>query len=401
MKILQLSIKFPWPPNDGGALATIALTKGFAEFGHEVTMLGMNTSKHFFGTENLPEPVKKMADFRTVPVNTDIRFHKALFNLFFSRMPYNAERFVVPAFRDELRRLLDEKKFDIIQLEGLYLMPYLPVIRSCTTVPVVLRAHNVESEIWLRKFHQEQWLLKKAYTGILASRLRRMEIASVNQYDMLVTITERDAAFFEKFGNIKPLEIIPFGINPEDYPEPVFQVNSLSLFYIGALDWQPNINGLLWFLEEVWAKVKREFPHLVFHIAGRNASSGLQKKIMRYPVVFHGEVPSSRNFMSDKNILVVPLFAGSGIRVKIIEAMAMGKTVISTELGTEGIPAVEGKELFHAQTAEDFIQAIHTLVSQPSKIAETGLAARQLAFSRFNNSDLTRKLLAFYKSHTA
>jgi len=401
MNILQLSIKFPWPPNDGGALATLVLTRGFSELGHEVTMLAMNTSKHFFEMERLPEPVKKMADFRTVPVNTGIRFHKALLNLFFSRMPYNAERFVVPAFSEKLRFLLGEKKFDIIQLEGLYLMPYLPVIRSCTSTPVVLRAHNVESEIWLRKFHQEQSLLKKAYTGILASRLRRMEIASVNQYDLLVTITERDADFFEKYGNEKPLEIIPFGIDPADYPEPVFQTDSPSLFYIGALDWQPNISGLLWFLEEVWAEVKREFPHLAFHIAGRNAAPELQKRIHRHPVVFHGEVPSSRDFMRDKNILVVPLFAGSGIRVKIIEAMAMGKTVISTELGTEGIPASEDKELFHAQTAEDFIDAIRTLAARPSRIAETGLAARQLVFSRFNNRDLTRKLLAFYKSHTA
>lgn len=401
MNILQLSIKFPWPPNDGGALATLALTRGFSELGHEVTMLAMNTSKHFYEEEKLPESVKKMADFRTVFVNTDIRFHKALFNLFFSRMPYNAERFVVPAFSKKLRHLLNERKFDIIQLEGLYLTPYLPEIRSCTSTPVVLRAHNVESEIWFRKFHQEQSLLKKAYTGILASRLRRMEISAINQYDLLVTITERDAGFFEKYGNEKPMEIIPYGIDPEDYPEPDFQTDPPSLFYIGALDWQPNVSGLLWFLEEVWAKIKKKFPHLVFHIAGRNAAPDLQKRLKRYPVVFHGEVPSSRDFMRDKNILVVPLFTGSGIRVKIIEAMAMGKTVISTELGTEGIPAVEGRELFHAQTAEDFIDAIHTLAVQPSRLAQTGMAARQLVFSRFNNRDLTGRLLAFYKSHTA
>lgn len=401
MNILQLSIKFPWPPNDGGALATLALTRGFSELGHEVTMLAMNTSKHFFEMEKLPEFLKRMADFRTVTVNTDIRFHKALLNLFLSRMPYNAERFVVPAFSKELRHLFLKKKFDIIQLEGLYLMPYLPLIRSCTSAHVVLRAHNVESEIWLRKFYQEQSLLKKAYTGILASRLRRMEIASINQYDLLVTITERDAVFFEKYGNEKPLEIIPFGIDPGDYPEPIFQTNPPSLFYIGALDWQPNIYGLLWFLEEIWAKIKREFPHLEFHIAGRNASAELQKRIHRYPVVFHGEVPSSRDFMHDKSILVVPLFAGSGIRVKIIEAMAMGKPVISTELGTEGIPATEGKELVHAQTAEDFINAIRILATQPSRITEMGLAARQLVFSHFNNKGLTEKLLAFYKSHMA
>lgn len=147
MRILQVTNKVPYPPNDGGAIACMNLTRGFSLLGHKVIVLAMNTGKHHITVDEIPEAIKDLADFKLVDVPAPISQFSALINLLFSSQPYNAVRFISESFKSELIALLKQEHFDIIQLEGLYVCPYIPVIREHSNAKIVYRAHNIEHEI--------------------------------------------------------------------------------------------------------------------------------------------------------------------------------------------------------------------------------------------------------------
>src|SRR6056297_2353182 len=150
MKILQVTNKVPYPTNDGGAIACMNMTSGFALLGHKVTVLAMNTKKHHTDLYEIPESVRDWADFILVNVPARIAAIPALVNLVFSGKPYNAVRFISRAFSRRLEQVLKSDDFDVVQLEGLYVCPYIPLIRKYSRAKIVYRAHNIEHEIWER-----------------------------------------------------------------------------------------------------------------------------------------------------------------------------------------------------------------------------------------------------------
>src|SRR5690349_5417127 len=174
MRILQLCNKFPYPLKDGAAIASTYLAKAYAELGNEVTLLSMNTSKHWFDTASLPKDFDHYTDIQTVFVDNRIRPLSAFFNLF-SEKSYHVERFEVAAYSRKLKEMLLKEQYDFVQLESLYLAPYIPVIRECAPqAKVVLRAHNVEHEIWERVAENSN-PLKKWYLNRITPRLKEYE----------------------------------------------------------------------------------------------------------------------------------------------------------------------------------------------------------------------------------
>jgi polysaccharide biosynthesis protein PslH len=161
MKILQLTNKIPYPPRDGGAIATLSLSMSLQDRGTRLLLLGMNTSKHYCDMESLPESITSNIKMESVDVNTDLSFWDAIKNLLFSGLPYNATRFISKNFSKKLIELLQNQKFDVIQLEGLYMAYYIQVIRKHSDALIALRAHNVEHEIWERTSQQEKSFFKE------------------------------------------------------------------------------------------------------------------------------------------------------------------------------------------------------------------------------------------------
>lgn len=396
MRILQLCHKFPWPLKDGAAIASTYLAKAFAELGSEVTLLSMNTSKHWFDTSELPRNFDHYADIQTVFVNNHIRPLPALLNLL-SKKSYHVERFDNADFADRLGTLLQNGSFDIVQLESLYLTPYIPVIRKHTKAMIVLRAHNVEHEIWERVAEKSN-PLKKWYLQKITPRLRQYEIEHLNEYDLVVGISERDVQQFRALGLHKPATVTPIGLDCRDYRADASSFSRpLSLSFIGSLDWMPNQEGLRWFLDEVWSPVLAPaFPELTFHIAGRTAPRWLRELKMQR-VVFHGEVPSSPDFLNQHSVMVVPLLSGGGMRAKILEGMAVGKVVLSTGVGMEGIDARHRKECLLADTAEEFRKAIQWCYVQKEDLVDLGRKAQAFCHDRYDNLEVGRHLLETYR----
>jgi glycosyltransferase involved in cell wall biosynthesis len=395
MKILQITNKFPYPAKDGGSIATLSLGRSLALSGHEVTILAINTSKHYSDPSLVPAIHSKLVHFISVPVNTDIKIIALLRNLIFSSLPYNAERFISSDFEEELKRLLAGSAFDIIQLEGLYLAPYLDLIRSCSGARVVMRAHNIEHEIWERSGSQLKGI-RKWYVRNLAGRIRQMELSYLNRYDAIIPITARDGEFLARLGCELPMHTVPTGMDASGLQPDHSRLEFPSLFHIGALDWMPNREGLTWFFEKVWGKVLAKYPATVFYLAGRNAPGQFQH--LPYPnVVYLGEVDDAYDFIRSKAVMIVPVLSGSGMRIKIIEGMALGKAIVTTTVGTEGIATTHGENILVADEPGAFAQQVCALIENREYCLEIGENARNFVTAHYDNLAITDSLVEFYQ----
>lgn len=398
MKILQLCNKMPYPPRDGGSVAILNLAQSFAKLGHDVTLLCMVTSKHK-SEENNPLLADHRLSLKTIPLNTDIKWVSLIINLLFSKDPYIAKRFVSRDFRAQLIRILQSCPFDIIQLEGSYLLPYLDTIRShCNTV-AVLRSHNMEHEIWSGISENTRNPFKRFYLRNLSKRLKRFEKKYINRYDLLVPITTNDQKAYHLMGNQKPVMICQSGCDTRSIPKMQHPGRNRSLFFIGSLDWIPNQHGLTWFVSKVFPVIARRYPDIVFYVAGRNAPRWIINKMKHGNIIYCGEVEDVREFMESKGIMVVPLFSGSGMRVKIIEAMAAGNPVIATTKGAEGIAVVPDENILLADSIEDFIKQIEKLVKRDEYFHKIIKNAFELICSNYDNMQITEALADFYQKH--
>jgi glycosyltransferase involved in cell wall biosynthesis len=395
MKILQLCKKFPYPLKDGEAIAVNSLSKSLHELGCTITLLAMNTTKHYFDTTQLPLDFNHYTAIHTVPLDNRIKPLAAFWNLF-SKQSYHIIRFESQVFHRKLIQLLTGEKFDIIQLESPYLAPYIPLIRQYSKGKIVMRAHNVEYEIWQRVAQNSRFWWKKWYLHHLAKKLQHYEIEQLNKYDLLLPITRRDADIFQFLGYENALAVAPVGLNGDHYVVNTASFHQeLSLGFIGSLDWMPNQEGLRWFLKEVWMKLHLQFPRLTLHIAGRNAPLWLQQ--LNLPnIIFHGEVPDAAAFINQHPLLIVPLFSGSGMRVKILEGMALGRVVITTSMGLEGIDARHRREVLLADTVDAFVETIAYCYQNTALLLQISAQARNFVLQQHDNQAIARRLLQSY-----
>ncbi len=400
LRILVLCTKFPFPPKDGGSVAMMSMIQGFAKAGHQVSVLSMNTPKHFVDLQSLPKEMVSLADFTAVEVNTKVSIVDALANLLFSKESYHVKRFTSKAFREELVDMLKKRSFDVVQLETLFMTPYINSIKEhAPKALIALRAHNVEHEIWSRRATNELNPLKKVVLETTAIRIQAYEeqVLSRGQYDVLVPITGRDAGVLKNMGNKAPDYVCPAGIEENIATTTGPAEQWPSLFYIGALDWEPNLEGMRWFLKQVWPKIRKKYPDLKLYIAGRNTPKELYA--VRDPqVVVSGEVDSAADFIRPKGIMIVPILSGSGMRVKILEGMSHGKPIVATPLAAEGLGVRSGEHLYLAQEPQAFADAVSTLIDNPSLARLLADQGADFARKKFSNDKVIAGLLDFYRS---
>lgn len=398
MKLLILSTKLPYPPRDGGAIATLNLATGLAKTGINVTMLSFNTSKHYFPPENIPAELQNIIRFKTINHNTAIRPLRVILNLLFSLKPYIAVRFQSSKFSAALTRLLETEKFDFIQLEGPYLFTYLPLVKKYSAAKITYRAHNVEHEIWERRWKNEPWMLAKWYYRILAERIKSLEIKLLEQIDLLIAISERDSRILLAERPVVRSITIPAGIDMSAYPPPPHELPSaMDICFIGALDWAPNQEGLIWFIYKVLPHLLEHEPHFRLHVAGRNAPERFIHKLTHPAIIYHGEVEDAGEFMNRFRVMAAPLLSGSGIRVKILEGMARGMCIVTTTIGAEGIPAENGRHLMIADDGRAFAETVIKLLDNTSLSNAMSTEARKFILEKFDTFTIASALGDLYK----
>lgn len=382
----------PYPPHDGGAIAMFDVLNGLTKSGNEVTVFTINTPKH-----NQPKSVLdgKCKSVVSVNVDTKIKPLKAFLNLF-KKTPYNFERFINNKVSEELIKLLQSEQFDIIQVEGAQVAYYIEIIKKHTKTPVILRAHNVESKIWERLSKQESNPFKKWYLGYLANGIDWYEKKYLNQFDKIIAITERDKQVFESKGIKKNVSVVPAGVDFDRLEGKTVNTKTQTLFVLGDLNWKPNEEGLKWFINTLWDKVLKACPDIELHIAGKNTPKWLEKGDFKN-VKLHGFVESAEEFMKTYDLMLVPLLSGSGMRLKIIEGMALKKNILTTSLGAEGIEYADNKNIYIRDKQEDWLKLISAYYRGKIDSKEVGENAYQFAKEIHDNKIITANFVEQYK----
>ena len=402
MNILIISNKSPWPPKEGGPIAMNMIIEGLINEGHKVKVLAVNSFKYNIRPEEIPQEYKEKTGIELIDVDLRIKPLPAFLNLFTGRS-YHVERFISKAMRKRLIGILQADEYDVVQFETLFVAPYMETVREYSGAKVVLRAHNIEHRIWSRVAETTQNPLKRWYIRHLARTLRSYEHQVVKQVDGIAAITEKDADYFKHLTShvSRPTSIIavPFGIDLDKNPVPESHIGPVTLFSIGAMNWIPNAEGIKWFLHNVWPDPRNEFPYLRFYLAGREMPSWMLR--MNIPgVVVVGEVEDAREFMDSHHIMIVPLFSGSGIRIKIIEGMAAGIAVVSTRIGAEGIDYTNGGNILIANAVCEFVDLISLCVTDEKRTGKLGREARKLIETSYDRRRIIRELVTFYKQLT-
>ena len=432
MKILVVGNRVPWPLHDGGAIATYGMLRSLAENGAEVDFFSFNTKKHF-AENTIIEKYFGFCKVHLVSLDASVKPLKALWNLLFGGS-YHMERYDNLEAAVELYDLIQSSNYDCVMAEGLYSMPIaLRVMKQLSVkadglgsneihensnesvqkkpIKWVYRSHNLEYQIWERLAISEQQPLKRWYLALQSKRLKRYEIDVWCEMDAIVPIVETDSnVILATVSEIHKNNQLNSGYSVANQPQihvyqPGIAIESpfafvhrpLSIFHIGSMEWQANEQGVMWFLKKVWPRVLSAQPNVKFHLAGKGLSK-TDPRFFQTGIVNHGEVDDAEVFMQSRGIMIVPIQAGSGIRIKSLEAMALGVPVVSTSIGAQGLTVESGTQMIIADDPEGFADGIIQLLLNPAASQEITQQARAYVEQHHNLKRNTAELLGFLQS---
>lgn len=391
MKILNISNRVPYPLRDGGAIAHYRQIKEMSAQGVEIYLLALNTKKHRVSEEDLVQHFAPYCRYKCLDIDTTPALIPAL-QSWFSGKSYNIERFRHQPMHEAIDQIFQTEHFDLIQLESLFVAPYLEQLKSYG-IPIVLRQHNAEYEIWERRTQECRNPLQKLLFRKLTRDIKKEEIRVLQNVDAVVAITAQDSLNFQSMGCNKPMHVYPAGIDAENYRE-IEAAKPHLIYHLGSMEWKPNRSGLQWFIKNVWPQLKAEIPEIQMRIAGKRMSDYFPDKVS-VGIENLGEVDSALDIIEGSGICIVPIQSGSGLRIKILEAMAAGRAVVSTPVGAQGLDLVADQHFLLAKSAEDFKIQIKRLQDQQffDKITS---AAREACVKKYDSSFQIKLLLGFY-----
>ncbi|MFT4643838.1 MAG: glycosyltransferase involved in cell wall biosynthesis [Planctomycetota bacterium] len=391
MKILQFSKKTPVPPKDGEAIAIHQLSEGFVSNNCDLHVYSLLTDKH--KKSNDQNLYLDGVQYSFTKIDTTIYYPYLLKNIFFSNKPYIVKRFEDNKVEKKLIKLLKNEQFDIVHLEGCFLGNYIPLIRKHSNAKISLRAHNVESKIWERLAEQEKGLKKWYLQNVMIPRFKNFESKIAKEVDCIIPISKVDEAYFIKNADKKPTLTIPVSYKIKSFNDNL--PNQFNVGFIGGLDWKPNQEGVRWFLKNVWKEFVIQRPKSIFNLAGRNFPKKYYN-LQDTNLYIYGEIESAEGFTLGNSLMIAPILSGSGMRVKIIEALALGRTVLSTSIGAEGINYENNKNIFIADTPDEWISILVKLSENKQILIDTGRAGQELIKRDHNINKLGTQLVDFY-----
>ena len=396
MKVLICCNQIPFPLKDGYSIACMHLAEGLISQGAEVDILAYNTSKKPLNRNSFSDELRNKFNWHFINVDNKTNIAGALAALIKGKN-YNISRFNTKHILNSFSNIINLKNYDIIQLEGLYMAPLIPVIKSETNIKITYRSHNIEFKIWDRIAKNSNVYLKRLYLKLLSSQLKSYEKNIWHEVDSILPISKKDLRYIKDSNINNELKYLAFGLKLKKVE---ISKKPLDLFFIGSMDWLPNIEGLSWFIKDIWPEIKKKYADITFHIAGRKMPSEISflndEKIM-----IHGEVESSYEFMNSHGIMLVPLLSGSGVRIKIIEGLSQGNCILSTSIGAEGLFRSGDEHILIADNKKEFLENIGRCIMDSSLIIRTGEKALNYVHNNHNIEIISKDLLAYYNKLVA
>jgi polysaccharide biosynthesis protein PslH len=381
MNILWVISGGIWPLNTGGRQRSFNIIAQLAK-NNRVTVL----TSHGAGDD--PEGLKaNLPNCEVVSVAADIpkagskAFAKALVRSWFSRYPVDMLKNRVAPLEQEVARFLNSGSIDVCIADFLSTTPNLP---AQSPVPVVLFQHNVEYIIWKRLKEVDKKVWRRAVLEVEWRKMRRLEANACATSALTLTVSDIDRDIIAKDAPTAKVSSIPTGVDIDYFkPNGIGEIPT-ELVFAGAMDWYPNEDGILNFLSTTLPLIRREMPSVTMTVVGRNPTQRIREAAAAANVKITGTVKDIRPYVGHSAVYVVPLRVGGGTRMKIYEALAMGKPVVSTTVGAEGLPLVHGKHFLRADGAEEFAQAVLSLLRDPARRKTLARTGRQLVEERYS-----------------
>lgn len=297
-----------------------------------------------------------------------------------SPLPYTLAKCDRADFRSTVQALAARHRYDALLCD--FLHTAVPLLRLPAR-PKIVFEHNVEFQVRQRKWALETNPLRRWIFGTEWKRTRAAEARVCRLFDHVIAVSDEDKQTLQREFGVGHVSVLAAGVDTDYFQPNGGPPRSGRLVFVGSMDWDPNEDGVLWFLREVYPRIRQAAPHASFSIVGRRPSARLRRIAGQSPnVEVSGPVADVRPHLSAAEVVVVPLRAGGGTRLKIPEAMAMAKPVVSTPIGAEGLPFAPGRELCLAGEPEEFAQAVLALLAQPERREAVGAAARQVVVER-------------------
>jgi polysaccharide biosynthesis protein PslH len=392
MHILWVKVGGLWPLNTGGRLRSFHLIRELSQR-HQLTVL----TTHGPGddpallTEHLSGCARIVSLPYEIPKRDTARFAAALIRSWFSVYPVDLWKCRVAALANEVQQTFATGSVDVCIADFLAAAQNVPLRDG---VPIVLFEHNVEHLIWKRMSRHEPRLWRRALLGIESTKMQRCEADACRRAHLTVAVSETDRAQIQEIAPEANTAAIPTGVDTSYFTPGASPTSDHSLVFAGSLDWYPNEDAILYFLDQMLPAIRAAVPDTTLTIVGRNPTSRLRAVAKAGGAFVTGTVEDVRPHVQKAAVSVVPLRIGSGTRLKIYEALAMGKAVVSTSIGAEGLSLTPGLHFLQADGPDEFVNAVISLLRDPARRDALGKAARRLVATSYSWPQVSRHLEA-------
>jgi len=387
MNILHFSNKPAYPRIDGGTIAISQLLTGLLSLSAvRLIHFTLSTHKHPFSIDSYPDFIPRDA-IHNFTIDTSLSIAGAASSMV-KNESYNVTRFYDKSAANDIELFLEGHSFDYVVLESIFLLPYAELFKKNGT-KIIVRTHNIEHHIWEQQAENCRPSLKKVYLKKLAKQLKKYELSSLPVADGIMAISENDALFIKKAFPSIPVKVIPTSFSI-DTKESDYQLS--DFYFLGAMDWKPNLEGVDWLKSEVLAELSQEVN---IHLAGKKMSCD---QIQAESLQCHGEIENAKEFILSHGICLIPIQSGSGIKIKLLENMALGKPIITTTEGARGMDVEHNTHVLIADTPKAFAEAMIYLKNDKNKRIQLGTAARSFVIDNFGEDKISNHIFEFIKT---
>jgi glycosyltransferase involved in cell wall biosynthesis len=389
MRILWVNVGGLWPLNTGGRQRSFNIVSELSRR-HRVTLLTTHGpgDDHQTLAARLPHCEVVSVPY-ALPKRDSAAFAVSLLRSWFSTLPVTLWKWRIPALQKEVFRRMTPAMTDVCVMDFLYAVPNIPLE---TRVPTVLFEHNVEHMIWKRLCEKETRPLHRALLGIEWRKLRRAEARICAECDLTIAVSDIDGSLLSSVAPRARVRAIPTGVDISYFHRNGTRESAAKLAFTGSMDWYPNEEAILYFIDSILPRVRSEIPEASLTVAGRNPSARLRSAAAASGAVHvTGTVDDVRPYVAEAAVYVVPLRIAGGTRLKIFEALAMGKAVVSTTIGAEGLPLVPGEHFLLADDPAEFAHAVVSLIRDGERRRQLGTMGRELVEARYSWRQVARE----------